>query len=143
MSKDVITDFSSSSSSLSACLKFSIICKNMSVSWVVRSDSLCFFVMAIGLLVGCDAFQCFRGLDSDAAVRFGPVQRTLCPNLEPDLWFSSSRLLNLGLDLEGPVQQVRFGESIGLNLEPQIFCINIAEKWCEYYLVNISRSGMS
>ena len=65
---------------------------------------------------------------SDAAVRFGPVQRTLCPNLEPDLWFGSSRLLNLGLDLEGPVQQVRFSEFIGSNLEPQNFCINIAEK---------------
>ena len=65
---------------------------------------------------------------SDAAVRFGPVQRTLCPNLEPDLWFGSSRLLNLGLDLEGPVQQVRFGGFVGSNLEPQNFCINIAEK---------------
>jgi hypothetical protein len=48
-------------------------------------------------------------VSSDAAVRFGPVQRTFCLNLEPDLWFGSSRLLNLGLDLEGPVQQVRFG----------------------------------
>ena len=46
---------------------------------------------------------------SDAAVQFGPVQRTLCLNLGPDRWFGSSRLLNLGLDLEGPVQQVRFG----------------------------------
>ena len=46
---------------------------------------------------------------SDAAVRFGPVQRTLGLNLGPDLRFGSSRLLNLGLDLEGPVQQVRFG----------------------------------
>jgi len=82
-------------------------------------------------------------LSSDATVRFGPVQRTLCPNLELDLWFGSSRLVNLGLDLEGPVQQVRFGKSIGSNLEPQIFCINIAEKWCKYYLVNFSRSGMS
>ena len=65
---------------------------------------------------------------SDAAVRFGPVQRTLCLNPEPDLWFGSGRLLNLGLDLEEPVQQVRFGESIGSNLEPQSFCINVAEK---------------
>ena len=47
--------------------------------------------------------------NSDAAVRFGPVQRTLCLNLGPDLWFGSSRLLNLGLDLEGPVRKVRFG----------------------------------
>jgi len=47
--------------------------------------------------------------NSDAAVRFGPVQRTLCLNLGPDLWFGSSRLLNIGLDLEGPVRQVRFG----------------------------------
>ena len=46
---------------------------------------------------------------SDAVVRFGPVQRTFCLNLEPDLWFGSSGLLNLGLDLEGLVQQVRFG----------------------------------
>jgi hypothetical protein len=65
---------------------------------------------------------------SDAAVRFGPVQRTFCLNLEPDLWFGSSRLLNLGLDLEEPVQQVRFGGFIGSNLEPQNFCINMAEK---------------
>jgi len=65
---------------------------------------------------------------SDAAVRFGPVQRTLCLNPEPDLWFGSGRLLNLGLDLEGPVQQVRFGESVGSNLEPQNLCINVAEK---------------
>ena len=48
-------------------------------------------------------------LTSDAAVRFGPVQRILCLNLGPDFWFGSSRLLNLGLDLEGPVWQVRFG----------------------------------
>jgi hypothetical protein len=67
-------------------------------------------------------------VSSDAAVRFGPVQRMLCLNLELDLWFGSSRLLNLGLDLEGPVQQVRFGGFIGLNLEPQNLCINIAEK---------------
>ena len=58
---------------------------------------------------------------SDAAVRFGLVQRTLCLNLEPDLWFGSSRLLNLGLDLEEPVQQVRFGGSIGSNLNPKTF----------------------
>ena len=68
---------------------------------------------------------------SDATVWFGPVQRTLCLNPEPDLWFSSRRLLNLGLDFEGPVQQVQFGESVGSNLEPQIFCINVAEKWCK------------
>ena len=65
---------------------------------------------------------------SDATVQFGPVQRVLCLNPEPDLWFGSSRLRNLGLDLEGPVQQVQFGESIGSNLEPQKFCINVAEK---------------
>jgi len=46
---------------------------------------------------------------SDAAVRFGPVQRTLRLNLGPDLWFGSSRLLNFGLDLEGPVRSGRFG----------------------------------
>ena len=61
-------------------------------------------------------------------VQFGPVQRTLCLNPEPDLWFGSGRLPNLGLDLEGPVQQVQFGESVGSNLEPQNFCINFAEK---------------
>jgi hypothetical protein len=44
---------------------------------------------------------------SDAAVRFGPVQRALCLNLGLDLWFGSEELSNLGLDLEGPVQQVR------------------------------------
>jgi len=60
-------------------------------------------------------------IHSDAAIRFGRVQRTLCLNLEPDLWFGSSRLLNLGLDLEEPVQQVRFGGSIGSNLNPKIF----------------------
>ena len=48
-------------------------------------------------------------LSSDVVVRFGPVQRTLCLNLGPDLWFGSSRLLNLGLDLEGLVRQVWFG----------------------------------
>ena len=80
---------------------------------------------------------------SDAMVQFGPVQRTLCLNLELDLWFSSSRLLNLGLDLEGPVQQVRFGESIGSNLEPQKFRTNFAEKECKYYVVNCLRPGMS
>ena len=41
-------------------------------------------------------------IHSDAAIRFGRVQRTLCLNLEPDLWFGSSRLLNLELDLEEP-----------------------------------------
>jgi hypothetical protein len=46
---------------------------------------------------------------SDATVQFGPVQKAFCLNLEPDLWFGSSRLLNLGLDLEGPIQQVQFG----------------------------------
>ena len=46
-------------------------------------------------------------LSSDAAVRFGPVQRALCLNLGLDLWFGSEELSNLGLDLEGPVQQVR------------------------------------
>ena len=65
---------------------------------------------------------------SDAAVRFNPVQRTLCLNPELDLWFGSGRLLNLGLDLEGPVQQVQFRKSIGSNLEPQNFCINVAKK---------------
>ena len=75
---------------------------------------------------------------SDAVVRFGPVQRTLCLNPEPDLWFSSGILLNLGL-----VQQVRFGESVGSNLEPHKFCINIAEKLCKYYPANLLRSGMS
>ena len=44
---------------------------------------------------------------SDAAVRFGPVQRALCLNLGLDLWFGSEELSNLGLDLEGPVQRVR------------------------------------
>ena len=65
----------------------------------------------------------------NSVVRFGPVQRTLC--------------LNLGLDLEGPVRQVRFGYSIGPNLEPPRFCINFAEKQCKYYIVSCSRSGMS
>ena len=85
----------------------------------------------------------FVGTGSDAAVRFGPVQRAICLNLEPDLWFGSNRLLNLGLDLEVLVQQVRFGESIGSNLESQRFCITFAEKWCKYYIVNLSKSGMS
>ena len=52
---------------------------------------------------------CIHQQTSDAAVQFGPIQRTLCLNLGPDQWFGSSRLLNLGLDLEGPVQQVWFG----------------------------------
>jgi len=60
-------------------------------------------------------------LSSDAAVQFGPVQRTLCLNPELDLWFSSGRVLSLGLVLEGLVQQVQFRESVGSNLEPQIF----------------------
>ena len=46
---------------------------------------------------------------SDAAVQFGPVQRTLCLNLGLDRWFGSIRLLNLGLVLEGLGQQVQFG----------------------------------
>jgi hypothetical protein len=60
-------------------------------------------------------------------VQFGRVQRTLGLNLEPDLWFSSSRLLNFELVLEGLVQQVQLGQSIGSNLEPQNFCMNFAE----------------
>ena len=44
---------------------------------------------------------------SDAAVWFGPVQRALCLNPGLDLQFGSDKFLNLGLDLEGPVQQVR------------------------------------
>jgi hypothetical protein len=44
---------------------------------------------------------------SDATVRFGPVQRALCLNPGLDLQFGSDKFSNLGLDLEGPVQQVR------------------------------------
>ena len=84
--------------------------------------------MGFGVKVVIYDHRCDNPLHSDAAVQFGPVQRTLCLNLEPDLWFGSSRLLNLGLDLEGPVQQVRFRGFIGSNLEPQNVCINIAEK---------------
>jgi len=46
---DAITDLSSSSSSLSSCLKFSIICKNKLVSCVVRSDSLRFLAIVLRL----------------------------------------------------------------------------------------------
>ena len=46
---DAITDLSSSSSSLSSCLKFSIIRKNRSVSCVVRSDSLRFLAIVLRL----------------------------------------------------------------------------------------------
>jgi hypothetical protein len=47
------------------------------------------------MLVRISCRYCVRSvLFSDAVVQFGPVQRTLC--------------LNLGLDLKGPVQQVRF-----------------------------------
>jgi hypothetical protein len=39
-------------------------------------------------------------LPSDVTVRFGPVQEALFLNPGLDLQFGSSRLLNLGLDLE-------------------------------------------
>jgi hypothetical protein len=42
-------------------------------------------------------------INSDAAVRFHPVQWTLCLNLELDHRSSSSNSSNLKLDFEGPV----------------------------------------
>jgi hypothetical protein len=44
----------------------------------------------------------------DAAVRFGPVRGHFPPNLKPDRRSGSLNSLNPELDLDEPVQMVRF-----------------------------------
>jgi hypothetical protein len=45
---------------------------------------------------------------SVAAVRFGPVQHPIFPNLRLDLGFGSAKFVNLGLDLRFRFGEVRF-----------------------------------
>lgn len=67
---DAITDLSSSSSSLSPCLRFSIIFKNRLVSCVVRSDSLRFLaiVLRLRLVVGGKSVVMKKEVESVTAI---------------------------------------------------------------------------
>jgi len=72
--------------------------------------------------------------DSDATVRFGPVQRALCLNLGLDLWFGSEEFSNLGLDLEGTGSTGSVQVIFSSNLEPHTKCILIWRNIEKYYV---------
>jgi len=64
---------------------------------------------------------------SVATVRFGSVRKPFWLNPEPNLRFSSGKCLNLKLNLEEPVQEVRFRFRQGLNLNRTLKIINYSK----------------
>src|ERR1700735_2628945 len=73
--------------------------------------------------------SCILGLamTSDATVQFSSVQRALCLNSELTHRFSSEEFLNPELNLEEPVQLVRFRyfqvQTLNRTLKPHMECI--------------------